>query len=183
MKELKNIEVEFRSIFDKKKYNSLKLFLDKYANNLGVDDKDSYYYLIDEKVIKVVNNISQKTAKIVMKLNRVGTGDNSTEEIEIFIDPKDVLKGVKLFSELKFDEVQKSFQKRINYKYKEVVLELKYSESWGYHMELEIMISDIREKKKAEEKIFSVAEELGIDILSKDELKKFINKINQSYKK
>jgi predicted adenylyl cyclase CyaB len=178
----KQIEVEVRAIFDEEKYKLLYTFLDTNAKDLGEDDKDVYFYLLPNKVIKSVNNISKKTAKIVMKLNRVGKGGNEAEEIEIQISPSDFPKAVKFFSELEFDEVQQSFQKRKNYMYKDVEIALKYSDSWGYHMELEIMVDDKSKQENAEKKLNEVANELGVHIMTQDEQKEFAANIDKRYK-
>lgn len=39
----RNIEIEFRSIFNKQKYDNLRDFLVKNAQNLGEDDKDVFF--------------------------------------------------------------------------------------------------------------------------------------------
>lgn len=75
------------------------------------------------------------------------------------------------------DKVIHTAQTRRNYKYKEVEIALKYSKEWQYHMELEILVSDISEKKVAEEKIHKVATELGIKIMTEEELQKFVKKV------
>ena len=183
MAEVKNIEVEVRAVFDELKYNELKDFLNQNGEDLGQDDKDVYFFLLPTKVVKAVNNISKGTAKIVMKLTRVDKGGNDTEELEIFIDPKDFDKSVKLFSELAFDEVQRAFQLRRNYMYKGVELALKYSDSWGYHLELEIMIAAKTEQLDAEQKLHEVANELGVKIMTPDEQKVFAENIDKKYKK
>lgn len=179
----KQIEVEVRAIFNEEKYKQLKIFLDKNAKDLGQDDKDVYFYLLPNKVVKVVHNISKNSAKIVMKLNRIGKAGNEAEEIEISINPKDLSKGIKLFSELQFDEIQNASQKRRNYLYKDIELALKYSSSWGYHLELEIMIDDVSKQKSAEEKLMKLGEELGVHILTTSEQKELVSKIDQNYKK
>jgi len=65
----KQIEIELRSVFDEKKHNKLKKFLDKNAEDLGEDNKDVFFFLLPDKITKAVHNVSQKTAKIVIKLN------------------------------------------------------------------------------------------------------------------
>lgn len=183
MAEVKNIEVEVRAVFNEDKYKQLTDFLNNNAEDLGQDDKDVYFFLLPTKVVKVVNNVSKNTSKIVMKLTRVGKGGNDTEEVEIFIDPKDFDKSVKLFNELKFDEVQRAYQLRHNYMYKGVELALKFSDSWGYHLELEIMISNEREQENAELKLNEVAMELGVKIMTPKEQKIFAENIDKTYKK
>lgn len=179
----KQIEIEFRSVFDEEEYNRLMDFLQKNAEDLGEDDKDTNYFLLPEKVVKTVNNISKGTAKIVMKMNRVGTGTSDFEEVEIFIKPEDFDNATRLFKNLDFEQVQNSYQKRHNYNYKGIELAVKYTESWGYHAELEIVVSDSNKQSEAEAQIRAIAEELGIKLLSEEELKEIAKKIDAKYAK
>lgn len=183
MSDEKNIEVEVRALFDKPKYDELLDFLLKNSTDLGQDDKDVYFFLLPTKVVKVVNNISKGSAKIVIKLTRVGTGGNDTEELEILINPKDFDKSVRLFKELEFDQVQRAYQERRNFMYKDIELALKYSESWGYHLELEIMIANKDEQEEAEVKLKALAEELGVKIMTEKEQAEFVSRVDSSYKK
>lgn len=179
----KNIEIELRSIFDKTKHDQIKKYLVKNATDLGEDDKDVYFFLLPDRITKAVNNISRKSAKIVIKLNRIGRGTSDFEEIEIPINPSDFDKAVKLFSALQFDQIQNSYQKRHNYLLDGVEIALKWTESWGYHIELEIMVNDILKKDAAEIKIRRVADKLGVQVMTEDKLKEFAKKIDENYKK
>ena len=179
----KQIEIELRSVFDRKKHNELKEFLDKNAEDLGEDDKDVFFFLLPDKITKATHNVSKKTAKIVIKLNRIGRGTSDFEEIEIPINPSDFDKAVKLFSALPFDQIQNSYQKRHNYLLDGVEIALKWTESWGYHMELEIVVDNVAKREEAENKIRKVAEKLGVQIMSEEELKDFTKKIDENYKK
>ena len=42
----RNIEIEFRSIFDENRYNELRRFLDEKAQLLGEDDKDVFFFKV-----------------------------------------------------------------------------------------------------------------------------------------
>ena len=179
----KQIEIELRSVFDRKKYNELKEFLGKNAEDLGEDDKDVFFFLLPDKITKATHNVSKKTAKIVIKLNRIGRGTSDFEEIEIPINPSDFDKAVKLFSALPFNQIQNSYQKRHNYLLDGVEIALKWTESWGYHMELEIVVDDVAKREEAENKIRKVAKKLGVQIMSEEELKDFTKKIDENYKK
>ncbi|MBP8591555.1 MAG: CYTH domain-containing protein [Patescibacteria group bacterium] len=179
----KQIEIELRSLLDKRKYVALKKFLDTNAKSLGKDDKDVYFFLLPDRIVKAVKNISQKTAKIVIKLNRLGRGRSDFEEIEIPISPLDFDKAVKLFSSLRFDQIQNSYQTRQNYLYEGVEIALKHTDSWGYHMELEVIIDDLSKKNEAERKIYQVANKLGVKIMTEEEITEFAQKIDAQYKK
>jgi len=155
MKKQKNkrIEIEFRSRFDKKRYNKLEKFLKTNAKDLGKDDKNVFFFIFQGKLLKVVDNVSKKTAKIVLKLNKIGHGSDF-EEIEIPINPLEVTKTVKMIRSLNLDgDLMESFQKRHNYFYKGVEIALKYSDHWGYHLELEIMINDTIKKWRLNKKL------------------------------
>jgi len=178
----KQIEVELRCVFDKKKYESLKKFLDNHAVDLGEDNKDVWFFLLPDRFAKVTKNISKGTAKITVKLNRPGRRGSDFEEIEYSIDPDDFDKAVKLFSNLPFNERQNSYQRRHNYLYKGVELALKFTESWGYHLELEILIHDLTQQKEAERKVYQVANELGVHILSEQELDRITKRIDKEYR-
>ena len=123
------IEIEYRSMINKKKNDELLNFLNANAEkDLGEDDKTTYFFILPDKLLKVVNNISKRSAKLVLKLNKIGNGSNF-EEIEIPISQSDVEKSTKMFELLGFTDVQKSFQKRHNFIYSGVNLPLNTAKS------------------------------------------------------
>jgi len=174
------IEIEFRSMFDQEKYNDIRIFLAKNAKDLGKDNKDVYFFILQDKLVKVVNNISKKNAKIVLKLNKIGKGSDF-EETEILIDQNDVEKSVGLFISLGLNEMQRSFQKRHNYLYKEIEFALKYSDTWGHHLELEKMVYDKKDISLAKKQIQKMALELGIHLMTDRELMEFTEKKDYEY--
>ncbi|MEK7651478.1 MAG: CYTH domain-containing protein [Patescibacteria group bacterium] len=178
----KNIEIEFRARFNPDKYEELEKFLNDKAEDLGEDDKDVYFFLFPDKLLKVVNNISKRSAKIVLKLNKIGKGSDF-EEIEIPIGQENFEKTAKVFSNLNLGDFMHSFQKRHNFLYKGVELALKWSEIWKHHLELEIVINNSIDKNKAEKDILAIAEELGVKIMTDKELKEFTEKAEADYKK
>ena len=178
----RNIEIEFRAIFDKQKYDNLRKFLVKNAQNLGEDDKDVFFFTLKDKLLKVVNNISKKNAQIVLKLNRIGNGSNF-EEFELPIPRNKVNQAVKIFTAINLtDNIMHSFQRRINFIYKDVEVALKYSDVWGYHLELEKVINDEKKKQMTEEKIKKVANELKIKLMTDEELAEFTKKAEKNYR-
>lgn len=174
------IEVELRSMFDEGKYKEIGDFLNVKAKDLGEDDKDVYFFILPDKLVKVVNNVSKKNAKIVLKLNKIGKGSDF-EEIEIPINQEYIEKAVKLFTGLGFAEIQHAYQKRHNYSYKGVELALKYSDAWGYHLELEKIVGDKNDVSEAENQIRNVASEFGIHVMTDKELAEFTKKKDQEY--
>lgn len=177
----KQIEVELRAVFDEIKHKELQEFFRKNAKDLGADDKDVYFFILPDKLVKVVNNISKESAKIVLKLTKIGKG-SGFEEIEIPIDPKHVTRAVNLFTGLGFDEMQQSFQKRHNYLYKDVEFALKYSDAWGNHLELEKIVNEKKDIATAERELIDVAAELGVHIMTDQELAEFTAKKDKEYR-
>lgn len=173
---LPKIEIEFRSIINRPQYRKIEAFLQKNAKDLGKDNKDVYFFIMPEKLLKVVNNISQRNAEVVLKLGKIGKGSDF-EELRIPIKQADINDAVKIFSYLTVAKnIMHSFQKRHNYRYKDVEIALKYSDVWDYHIELEINVNNKNKKEAAEKKIKEVANELGIKLMNDKELSEFTRK-------
>lgn len=177
----RNIELEYRARFSKKKYDALFKFLYSHAKDLGADDKRVWFFVMSDKLLKVTHDISSKSAKITLKLTKIGKGV-LFEEIEFPISEKSIESAVQLFTNLGYKYLFEPKILRHNFFYKDIEVALKYSKTWGYHLELEIMLSSMSQKKWSERKIFNVAKDLGISIMSEDELWKFTQNIEKTYK-
>ena len=178
--EKKNIEVEFRARFSKEKHNELLKFLSANAKDLGADDKRVWFFVLPDKLLKVTHNISSKSGKITLKLTKIGKGSNF-EEIEFPIEEKSIESAIRLFTELGYKYLLEPEILRHNFLFKEVEVALKYSKTWSYHLELEIHIESLDQKSKAEEKIAQVAKELGVNLMSDEELLKFTKNVEKTY--
>jgi predicted adenylyl cyclase CyaB len=178
---MNQIEVEMRTMFDEREYTRLKDFLRTHATDLGVDDKNVWFFLMPDKLLKVVHNVSQNTAKISLKLSSIGQGSAFGEQ-EVPIDPKDCQKMVDLLLNLGYTEMQNTPQKRHNYVYEGVEIALKQSETWGYHAELEILVGDESEVAAAEKKIREVAQKLHLSLLTEEELQILTENINKKFR-
>jgi adenylate cyclase class IV len=174
------IEVERRAIIDKSKYGELTDFLARKAKDLGEDDKDVVFFVFANKILKVVNNVSKQTAKIVYKSDKIGN-NCALEEIEVTIPPSEFEDAVRLFSNLGHETKVPSFQKRHNYLYKEVEIALKYSDHWSYHLEMEVVTEKPEQKDEALMKIDDVAKELKIKLMSNEEIKVHTDKIEKEF--
>ena len=176
----KNIEVELRSLIDEKKFTKLNLFFAKNGKDLGQDHKDSHFFILPDKLLKVTDNITKNNAKITLKLQKIGRGSDF-EEIDVNFFREDANKIIKIFKLLGFTNYMYSYQNRHNYLYKNIEFAIKYTQSWGFHCEMEIMVSDKKEVPKALKEMGIVAKELGLKIMSDDELKMFIEKIQAGW--
>lgn len=180
---MKKIEVEFRALLTKESHGALMKTLEEKSADLGEDDKDVYFFFPEGKILKAVHNVSRKSGKIVLKLSRIGAG-SAFEEIEIPIAENDVEKAARMFRALGVPEGFHSFQKRRNFSYKGVEVAVKYSDVWGYHAELEIMINAPDEQPAAEQKIRAVADEFNLKLMSEEELRAFIARAEkENYKR
>jgi len=66
--------------------------------------------------------------------------------------------------------------------YKGVELALKWSEAWGHHLELEVVVSDLAKKEEIEKKIAAVADELRVSLMTNRELLEFTQTAEAEYK-
>jgi len=177
---MNNIEVELRSQFNRAKYEELYRLFQHQAEQLGVDDKDMHFFIYPDKLLKVVNNLAKKTAKISLKLNKIGLAGNDFEEHEVFIAPEQVAETITIFKLIAGTEAeyQHTFNQRDNYNYKGVEIALKWSNNWGYHLELEKMVEIQEDVTAAEQEMQKLAEELGIRIMTQEELKELTDRID-----
>ena len=180
-KKTRTIEIEFRARFGEQTYRKLRKFLSAHAEDLGEDNRDAYFFLLPDRMLKVAHDVSKKEARIVLKLNKIGRGSDF-EEIEVPIAEKYFERAAELLRALGFGAMR-SYQKRHNYRYKGVEIALKYSDNWGYHLELEVMISNLKQKCAAEQKIRHVAAELGVRLMTEEELQKFTWRAEEKHKK
>jgi len=146
---------------------------------LGENNKDCYYYIFPDKLLKIVNNISKITAKISLKLNHIGNGA-AFPEMEVYFSPQQFDTAKQLIDSLDLSaKVMYGPQQRVDYRYKGCDIALKYSDAWGYHLEIEQIVKLKEEQQKAEEKIRRVASELGVKLMSEKELKEFTQKAEE----
>ena len=171
----KKIEVELRSLLDEKQFFDLESFLVKNAEDLGEDNKDSHFFIFPDKLLKVTDNVTKNNAKITLKLQKIGHGSDF-EEIEVYFSREDFEKTVRIFKIIGSKNYLYSYQNRHNYLYKNIEFALKYTESWGFHCELEIMVDFKDEVPKAVKQINKVALELGLRIMKDEELLKLTGK-------
>lgn len=177
------LEIEKRGFLTEEKYNELLIFLGKDGKSLGADDKEVVYYIYPDKLLKVVNNISKQNAKVSLKMSKVGEG-SAFPETEVFFDQKDFEKMKYIFDTIaKPEKVMGGIQKRKNFEYEDCEVAIKWSEVWGFHFEIEKMVSEQSEVEKAEKELHGVANGLGIKILTDEELKEFTKKAEQNSNK
>lgn len=170
------IEVEIRGMLTKEQFDTLTDSLAKLADSFEQDDKESCFFIVPGKNLKVTKNISNGSAKIALKTGEVSQTAN--KEIEVKIHPEDYENVIDTFQALGFNNTIYSKQTRTNYIYCGIEIAAKYSDDWGYHYEAEIMVEDESEIAEAEKKLHSLAKELGLPVLTPEDHEILIKKIN-----
>ncbi|MDD2657243.1 MAG: CYTH domain-containing protein [Candidatus Pacebacteria bacterium] len=175
-------EIEYRAVLTEGAYKELTERLANEATLLGTDDKEVSYYIFPDKLLKVVRNISKGTGKISLKLTALGAG-SSFQEFEVPF-PEESFETMKNICEniSTPDQVISGTQKRTNYEHKGVEIALKWSEDWGYHVEFEIMVSDLSEKEAADARIRDAAEALSVPLMTEEEVAAFSAKVRAKKK-
>lgn len=176
----KNIEVEIRGLLTDEKYNQIINFLDKEGQNKELDDRKTTFFIMPEKTLKITEKISQNKAKISLKTGDIVL-DNSQTEFEIEIDPSEFAIAENIFIKLGFNQIQHTEQKRINYDYEEVEFAIKWSVDWGYHFEMEKMVSNESEVGEARETLHKLATKLDLEVMSEEEFGRRCKEIDNKY--
>lgn len=176
----KNIEIEYRSRFDRKTFGRVRNFLSRHGRRLGKDDKEVFFYVGKNKVYKVVKNISSRTAKIVLKDARIEK-KSSFREVEIPIDLARVSEANEFVKSIPGLRFYHDIVRRENFSWRKVEIALKYSQTWGYHAELEVMLSAEDKKKTASKRIRNVASELGIQLMESNDIARFLREAHTNY--
>ncbi|MFG2695223.1 hypothetical protein [Kitasatospora sp. NPDC048407] len=170
------VEIEMRARFDKETHDRLMDRLSRDSEDLGDDAKHIYFYVLPEQLLKVTDNTAAGTAKITLKGSRIGQGA-AFPETEFAIAREDVPSAVKVFNALGFENaMHEAFNFRHNFRYQGVEIALKWSEAWGYHAEFEVLLDDGASdaaRDEASAQIIDVAAELGVTLMSEQELADF----------
>ncbi|AXI81482.1 CYTH domain-containing protein [Peterkaempfera bronchialis] len=170
------VEIEMRARFDKDVHDQLIARLRKDGEDLGDDAKHIYFYVLPDQLLKVTDNMAVGTAKITLKGSRIGQG-SAFPETEFAIAREDVPAAVKVFKALGFGSVMhEAFNLRHNFRFQDVEIAVKWSAAWGYHAEFEVLLDDGASdatRDEASARIVDVAAELGVTLMSEQELADF----------
>ncbi|WP_316527084.1 CYTH domain-containing protein [Kitasatospora brasiliensis] len=170
------VEIEMRARFDKETHDQLMDRLRQDGEDLGDDAKHIYFYVLPEQLLKVTDNTAAGTAKITLKGGKIGQGA-AFPETEFAIAREDVPAAVKVFNALGFEPaMHEAFNFRHNFRYEGVEIALKWSEAWGYHAEFEVLLDEGASdtaRDEASAQIVDVAFELGVTLMSEQELADF----------
>ncbi|PYC82601.1 hypothetical protein C7C46_09560 [Streptomyces tateyamensis] len=170
------VEIEMRTRFDKSAHDALVERLVRDGEDLGQDNKLIHFFVLPDQLLKVTDNQSTGTAKITLKDSKIGQGA-AFGETEFPIAQEDVPAAVRLFGALGFEGARhEAFNFRRNFRFQGVEIAVKWSEAWGYHAEFEVLLPDGASdaaKAEATATITDAAAELGVALMSEEELAAF----------
>lgn len=168
------IEVELRGFLTSDKYTYLLEFFKRHGSGLEDDSKTAHYFRYDQGILKIVDEKSQGKYKLSLK-----EGDEykslGMKETEIYLKSRsDYNTAFDLLESLGFVVKSTIEQQRTNVIYKEVQFALKYTVSWGYHFEAEMLVSDNHDIQNAQKHILDICSQLDIQTLTEAELQDFL---------
>lgn len=176
----KNIEVEIRGLLSEAEHTSISDFLEKEGQNKEVDNRKTTFFIMPDKTLKIAEKVSKGKAKISLKTGDI-VKDSSQTEYEVDIKPEEFDIAEKIFLNLGFDQIQHTEQKRINYTYKGVEFAVKWSIDWGYHFEMEKMVSSEEDVEKARKELMQMAQDLNLSVMSEEEFGRRCAEIDAKY--
>jgi len=163
------IEVELRTVFDESEHRRLAQLLKPYS--IGRDDRHSLFFFYEKGLVKITNYLSKDRVKLSYKNGRAGEGNLVEMEMDIPVEKIEMFE--RIFDLGKPEQVQVIDQDRENFEVDGVEFALKFTESWGHHLEAEIVIEDGGDEKEAEDKIREVGKKFGVEFMSDQEINDF----------
>jgi predicted adenylyl cyclase CyaB len=175
-----NIEVEIRGLLNDLEYDQIIKFLDQNGTNKEIDDRKTTFFIMPDKTLKISEKVSKGKAKISLKMGDI-VKDASQTEYEIDIKPSEFNLAEQIFLNLGFDQIQHTEQKRINYSYAGVEFAIKWSVDWGYHFEMEKMLSNEDSVDEARNELNELAKQLNLTVMSEEEFGRRCAEIDAKY--
>ena len=181
MKLLQPIEVEIRGLLTEAEYRGLTRHLKDSSVNISVNDRETVFFIIPGKTLKVSNYLHKNKAKIALKVGDI-VKDKSQIEYELFFTPDQYETAISLFKNLGFTEIQYTSQKRTDYDYDFCTISVKWSEDWGYHYEIDTVITDESEVYSTRQYLLDVANRLGLKVMDENEFGRRCAEIDRKHR-
>ena len=162
------IEVEIRGVLDENKFQQISLYLKENSSNIIIDNRKTVFFIMPGKTLKVSEYVNKHKAKIALKIGDI-VKDKSQTEFELYFTSDQFENAVMIFKNLGFTDIQYTAQERTDYEYKNCTISLKWSEDWGYHFEIEKVVSDENIISDTRQYLLAIAGELGLTIMNEQE--------------
>lgn len=155
-------EYEERAFLKEEQFLRIKEKLDTLATKSENDNKTSYFFVLPDVNISIASSAAKTVIKY--KGGQLGLG-NGFEEIEVPIEHSALNDSITLFSTLLKMEPQISEQFRINYILSgDIEVALKYTQTWGFHLEAEKTYEHAENLKDVEQKAKNALETLAQEL-------------------
>ncbi len=186
---IKNFEYEERAFLEEKDFVSIKTKLDSLAKQVTLDNKKSYFFVLSDVNISIAT--SAKKTVIKYKGGQLGKG-NGFEEYEVAINPGSCESAIAFVRALLKIDPMVSEQFRLNYDLGNgIEVALKYTKTWGFHLEVEKVYSldsknnDAVElaKTQAQKELNDIAHKLGISYMTTEDIDIFVAKCKTGYER
>lgn len=150
MSNVHQYEYEERYLLTEEQFLEIEKTLRAQATNAVLDNKKSYFFVLPDVNVSIAS--SPKKTVLKYKGGQIGKG-NGFKEYEIGLDPAAFDDAIELFESLLGLKPQYSEQFRINFLLEDgVEAALKYTQSWGFHLELEKVYTSTEDDKTENEK-------------------------------
>lgn len=180
----KAFEIEVRGLLNKEQYDKLVSFLDNNAERKEKDNKITDFFEIPNSTLKVANCTDKQNAKIAFKLGDIASSI-AQEEFEFPIEIAQTDNMVKLFTKLLahlgHPIIYHVEQKRVNYWIEDYEFAVKWTESFGYHYEAEVIVSDKSEINKTREKLEEYVKSLDLPVMNEKEFIELANQVRNNH--
>lgn len=170
------IEVEKKALLSEEAYQQLpEQILALGGQDAGNQDTDSIFYVTDGAQVKLQATPASGKAKLAWKSGDYDDGAAARREIEVQLAPSE-FEAAEQFIDALLTGVKKvpTTQKRHNYELDGVAIAVKYSEHWGYHVELDQEVPTEEGVVIAEERIQQVADKLNMTLLTSEQEKQLV---------
>lgn len=171
-----HIEIELRAVVSLEKLEEVRCFLEGKKTRSRQDNKTSYFFVIPENILKIVNQNNK--AFIVFK--EWDETKSVLHELNIPIAYEDTEKALHIFHTL-WLQSNKVEQIRTNYFYKWAEIALKYTKDRWYHIEVDVSTNDSEKIDFCKNKAREICQELWIQPLNENQIQEKINEINKRH--
>jgi adenylate cyclase class IV len=178
------IEVEKRALLDKESYVSVfDALVQRGAVDKGKKDTETLFFISSDWQMKVQRSVKDHTAKIAWK-SEGSNGAEARQEIELPIGYEDTEVASKLLAKLVPQAEQyPTVQQRDDFELDGILVSLKYSDDWGYHIEFDKVVRTKKGVERALEEITTLAQKLDVTLLTPEEETAFVKRKMKEAKK
>lgn len=180
-----NIEVEYRGMLTKEKFDALKEFLEKEGKFVKEKDRFSIIYFprgkerlkVSKSPLDLRVRITNKKAEIVMKYGK-SSGADARKEFSFPIASEQFEEAIEFLFIMGFYYGVLQATKTYVYTYKGIEFAVVYAPIFGdYYFEAEILAND-DSVESANQKITDVIKELDLSVLSEKEFYKWLDELS-----